>query len=147
MSHLSALRPSSVSRRAWLSAGALWLTLGIAACSQAANPADKVTLEEARAAVESGKVVLIDVREPQEHATGVAAGARLLPTSQIQQRWGEIPTDPSKPVLIICNTQNRSSRVVQALREQGPKYNHVRYVHGGMSEWAHRGWPMVAPGK
>jgi rhodanese-related sulfurtransferase len=46
-------------------------------------------------------------------------------------------------VLIICNTQNRSSKVVQAMKEAG--WNNVRYVHGGMSDWAQKGWPMVKP--
>ncbi len=102
-----------------------------------------VSLEEARAAWESGRALLIDIREPSEHATGVAAGALLLPMSQISRRLAEIPTDPAKPVLLICNTQNRSSRTLNALRERG--YGHVRFVNGGMSEWAKRGWPMVAP--
>ena len=37
-----------------------------------------------------------------------------------------------------------SARAVwQALREQG--YTNVRYVEGGMSEWARRGLPLVKP--
>ncbi|MGD9834084.1 MAG: rhodanese-like domain-containing protein [Piscinibacter sp.] len=102
-----------------------------------------VSLEEARAAWESGRALLIDIREPNEHATGVAAGALLLPMSQIGRRLAEIPVAPDEPVLLICNTQNRSSRTLRALRERG--YGHVRFVNGGMSEWAKRGWPMVAP--
>jgi rhodanese-related sulfurtransferase len=87
---------------------------------------------------------MIDIREPNEHATGVARGARLLPMSQLGQRLPEISTDPKQPVLLICNTQNRSSRTLKALRERG--YANVRFVEGGMSEWARRGWPMVKPG-
>lgn len=102
-----------------------------------------VSLEEARAAWESGRALLIDIREPNEHATGVAAGALLLPMSQIGRRLAEIPVVADKPVLLICNTQNRSSRTLRALRERG--YGHVRFVNGGMSEWAKRGWPMVTP--
>jgi rhodanese-related sulfurtransferase len=45
--------------------------------------------------------------------------------------------------LLICNTQNRSRAVTQALQEQG--FSNIRYVDGGMSEWARRGWPMVKP--
>jgi rhodanese-related sulfurtransferase len=90
---------------------------------------------------EAGRALLIDIREPQEHATGVAAGAHLLPMRQLSQRIHEIPTRPDQPVLLICNTQNRSKATLRALREQG--YSHVRYVDGGMSEWARRGWPMV----
>ena len=88
-------------------------------------------------------MVLIDIREPIEHAGGVADGAKLLPMRQLASRLDEIPVDPAKPVLLICNTQNRSSATLRALRERG--YGHVRYVQGGMSEWARRGWPMVKP--
>lgn len=118
---------------AWL-AGAAW----------SADNADAVSLEAARAELAAGRVVLIDIREPEEHATGVAPGARLLPMRQLSRRLAEIPTDPGKPVLLICNTQNRSSATLRALRERG--YTHVRYVTGGMSEWARRGWPLVKPG-
>ena len=128
------------------------LLLGIAAVlADSANagrhlPADGdvVSLDQARTEFEAGRAILIDIREPDEHATGVAPGAMLLPMRQLGRRLAEIPTDPSRPVLLICRTQNRSSATLRALREHG--YGHVRYVHGGMSEWARRGWPMVKPG-
>ena len=41
------------------------------------------------------------------------------------------------------NRYNRSSKVVQAMREAG--WTNVRYVHGGMSTWAKNGWPMIKP--
>ena len=108
-----------------------------------AQPGDSVPLDMARDALEAGAAVLIDIREPQEHARGVAQGARLLPLSQVRQRLGEIPTDPAQPVLLICNTQNRSATLLRALREHGSA--HVRYVQGGMSGWVQRGWPVVLP--
>ena len=107
--------------------------------------ASSVTLADARAQVAAGTAILIDIREPHEHANGVAPGARLLPTSQLNRRFGEIPTDATRPVLLICHTQNRSSAVQRALRNMNG-YDHVWYVDGGMSEWARRGWPMVRPG-
>jgi rhodanese-related sulfurtransferase len=105
--------------------------------------AHSVTLEEARLAVEQGRAVLIDLREPFEHATGVAAGAQLLPMRQLAQRLHEIPRDIAVPVYLVCATQNRSRATLNALHNQG--LTHVRYVHGGMTEWARRGWPMVQP--
>lgn len=111
--------------------------------SRAATGLDAVSLDTARTEHEAGRAILIDIREPAEHATGVAAGARRLPMSQLSARLGEIPLDPNKPVFLICNTQNRSSATLRALRQRG--YAHVRYVNGGMSEWARRGWPMVKP--
>ena len=124
-------------------AAALCVTVLLAACSDTQASADVVSLDVARAELEAGRAVLIDIREPEEHATGVAPGAQLLPMRQLSRRLAEIPVDPAQPVLLICNTQNRSSATLRALRERG--YGHVRYVNGGMSEWARRGWPMVAP--
>jgi rhodanese-related sulfurtransferase len=123
--------------------GLLGLPAG-AASSPPAPAADRVSLDEARAAHEAGQALLIDIREPEEHASGVAPGAQLLPMRQLGRRLGEIPLDPARPVLLICRTQNRSSATLKALRERG--YGHVRYVDGGMQEWARRGWPMVKPG-
>jgi len=117
--------------------------LAAAGCSQASANSDVVSLETARAEFEAGRALLIDIREPAEHATGEAAGAQMLPMRQLGARLDEIPLDPAQPVLLICNTQNRSKATLQALRERG--YGHVRYVSGGMSEWARRGWPMVKP--
>jgi rhodanese-related sulfurtransferase len=134
--------PLLTSRRNTLAVVALSL-FGVG-CGAAKPDANAVSLETARAEHEAGRAVLIDIREPDEHATGVAAGAKLLPMSRLAGRIGEIPTDPTRPVLLICNTQNRSSRTLKALRERG--YSHVKYVDGGMSEWARRGWPMVKPG-
>lgn len=113
-----------------------------------AQRADEVvSLDEAKRLRETAKAVLIDIREPAEHATGVAAGALLIPTSQLGRRVAEIPLSADQPVLLICDTQGRSSRVLRALRQQlgEQRYAHVRYVQGGMREWAKRGWPMVKP--
>lgn len=124
--------------------------LGLAAaaalvgCRGETVPTPSVSLESARAEHEAGRAILIDIREPTEHATGVAAGARLLPMSQLAARVGEIPTGSDMPVLLICHTQNRSSATLRALRERGG-FGHLSFVEGGMSGWARRGWPMVPP--
>lgn len=120
------------------------LLLAAQGCSGAdGNAGASVSLEQAREALQRQQAVVFDIREPAEHASGVAAGMRLLPMSQFGARLAEIPNDPQQPVLLICNTQNRSSKAVATLRERG--YQNVRYVQGGMSRWAANGWPMVAP--
>ena len=121
-----------------ISAGLLML-----GCSEPVNSADRVTLEQARADHEAGKVMLVDIRESREHKTGVAAGAVLLPMSELPQKLSLLPKNPDQEVLLICNTQNRSKATLQKLKEQG--YQNIRYVDGGMSQWAAKGWPMVAP--
>lgn len=135
--------PVGTLTRRHLTLAALGLGLSVLAWGSQAASADSVTLDAARAEHEAGRVTLIDIREPNEHATGVAKGARLLPMSQIGARLGEIPNATDKPVLLICNTQNRSSRTLAGLRQQG--FKNVRFVEGGMSEWNRRGWPVVKP--
>ncbi|MDO8318968.1 rhodanese-like domain-containing protein [Rhodoferax sp.] len=135
--------PAVIHTRRSLSLLVLGLGLTLAACSPQTVATDSVTLDFARAELEAGRVILIDIREPNEHALGVAKGAQLLPMRQLGTRLSEIPTTTDKPVLLICNTQNRSSSTLAALRERG--YPHVRYVQGGMSEWMRRGWPVVKP--
>lgn len=119
------------------------LLLGMAANAMAQAGAPFVSLEAARAAIEQSSQIVIDIREPDEHATGVAKGAVLIPMSQLGKRLAELPQPAKQPFLVICNTQNRSSRVVEQLRTMG--YTNASYVKGGMSLWAARGWPMVKP--
>lgn len=121
----------------------LVLALGLLQACSAEVSLPHVSLEQARTEHEAGQVLMIDIRESQEHATGVAQGVVLLPMSQVAQRVGEIPNQTDQPVLLICNTQNRSRAVTEALLERG--FTNIRYVDGGMSEWAKRGWPMVKP--
>ena len=77
------------------------VAIGASACTDAIDPADAVSLDLARAELEAGRAILIDIRERDEHATGVANGAVLLPMSQLRSRLAEIPTDPARPVLLI----------------------------------------------
>jgi rhodanese-related sulfurtransferase len=130
-----------ISRR--LAAAVLCLAAVGVAHGQRLTDADSVSLEIARNELESGRSIVFDIREPQEHAGGVAAGMRLLPMRQLAARLNEIPNDPKRPVLLICNTQNRSSATLKFLREKG--YTNVRFVQGGMSEWGKRAWPLVKP--
>jgi rhodanese-related sulfurtransferase len=105
--------------------------------------AQAVPLEQARAEMAAGRAVLVDVREPSEHAQGVAQGARLLPMSQFAARASEVASDKNAPLLLICQTQNRSRNLAETLKAQG--YTRVRYVSGGMREWTQRGLPVVKP--
>jgi rhodanese-related sulfurtransferase len=132
-------RRATMSRRAFFMgvvAAALAMPLAVSAQSMS------VSIDQARAEHDAGQAVLVDIREPDEHRTGVVPGAQLLPMRQLSARLSELPRD--RPVLLICNTQNRSRATLDALRERG--WTNLRYVNGGMSEWNRRGWKTVPPG-
>lgn len=101
-----------------------------------------VTLDDMRLALETGSTIVIDIREPHEHATGVAKDAKLIPMSQLGARLAELPKPGEEDFMVICRTQQRSASVVAQLQSMG--YSNASYVHGGMSGWAMKQWPMVS---
>ena len=103
----------------------------------------QVSLDDARLLLDSGNITVIDIRERNEHATGVAKGMKLIPMSTLDTQLIEILKDPKQSVLLICNTQNRSKKVVLDFQSRG--YSNVQYVIGGMSEWTKRGWALETP--
>jgi rhodanese-related sulfurtransferase len=115
----------------------------LTACFSSQDANESVSLEQAKEMLEAKSALVIDVRETEEHQRGVAAGMQLLPLSQLAQRVNEIPKSSDKTILLICNTQNRSPKAQQILKENG--YQNVKWVQGGMSEWSRRSWPMTKP--
>ena len=105
----------------------------------------QVSLDEVRSLVGNSSVTVLDIREPDEHATGVAKGMKLMPMSTLESRLNELPRNPNSRVLLICNIQNRSSAVAKELRARG--FTNLEYAGGGMSEWAKRGWTLESPSK
>lgn len=122
---------------------AAMIALAVLSVGALAGAPAETDVASARDAAASGRAVLIDIREPDEHAAGVAPWARRLPLSQLASRAAEIPRDTDQPVLLICHTQGRSSKLATVLRKQG--YTNVSVVVGGMKEWQERGYPVVAP--
>ena len=117
--------------------------LMLALQSTAHANAPSVTLEAARTALEKSTATVVDIREPSEQSSGVAKGALLIPMGQISKRLSELPKGDAKPLLVICNTQNRTTKIADQLQAAG--YTNVSYVQGGMSQWTALGWPLVKP--
>lgn len=77
-------------------------------------------------------LVLLDVRESDEHALGTLPGSTLLPLSELSLRVGEL--DPDRPVVCICHHGVRSASVAQALDRLG--FEQVYNLVGGLDRWA-----------
>lgn len=97
----------------------------------------EVTVNEASDAVARG-AVLIDVREPREHAAQRIPGARLIPLGEVPDRIAEIPAEGD--VYVHCKVGARSARAVEFLRSRG-RTNAVN-VGGGIDAWAAAGLPV-----
>jgi len=77
--------------------------------------------------------LLVDVREPAEHAVGAIEGAILVPLAQVgtaRDRWPR-----TRPVVVYCRTGMRSRRAARLLRSLGID---ARSLAGGIEAWHRR---------
>lgn len=88
-------------------------------------------------------VRLIDVREDDERAAGVAQGAEGVPLARLLERPQAFAPLPQAPLLLICASGARSLRAAQALAASG--YARVASVAGGTQRWLAEGLPMASP--
>jgi len=78
--------------------------------------------------------LLIDVREPSEHATSRIDGARLIPLRQLQSHVKSLPKD--RPIVVHCAVGGRSAVAVAMLKVQGFD---ARNLSGGIKAWLKAG--------
>jgi molybdopterin/thiamine biosynthesis adenylyltransferase/rhodanese-related sulfurtransferase len=81
--------------------------------------------------------LLLDVREDNERAVGIAAGAVGLARGLIEQRIQAVAPDPQREILAICGSGKRSLLAVATLRELG--YLRSVSVRGGFARWKAEG--------
>ncbi len=95
---------------------------------------DEVSVQDMKRALEDASlnILVVDVREPEEHAIAHVEGTRLLPLSQMAQRCQEL--DPAQTIYLHCKSGGRSMRTVQFLKQQG--FKNVKSVRGGIDAWA-----------
>ena len=74
--------------------------------------------------------LLIDVREPAEHATSRIEGAELIPLRQLQSHVKRLPKD--RPIVVHCAVGGRSAIAVAMLKVQGFD---ARNLSGGIKAW------------
>jgi phage shock protein E len=82
--------------------------------------------------------LLIDVRTPEEFASGHIEGAVNIPVEELSQRLGEVTHET--PLVVYCRTGNRSATAAQILVNAGygPVFN-----LGGIQSWIAAGYPVV----
>ncbi|MDQ3603731.1 MAG: rhodanese-like domain-containing protein [Actinomycetota bacterium] len=76
--------------------------------------------------------VLLDVREPWEFELARIEGSKLIPMSQLEERFTEL--DPGSESVVICHHGNRSSYVAQALQRTG--FEKVLNLEGGLDAYS-----------
>lgn len=90
--------------------------------------------------LEQGQAVLVDVREPAEHASERIAGSALHPLSAFDPR--SVPGSDGRKLVLYCRTGNRSGQAGRRLLADG--YAEVHHLRGGLVAWTEAGCPVEA---
>lgn len=128
------------------------LVLALSGCSDESK--GNLSAPEAFELVQNNKITLVDIRRPDEwRQTGTAQGVKTINMLHPQGMTGfaqaldqAVGGDRSAPIVLICRTGNRSSRLAPALAELG--FTNVRHVPEGMvgsshgPGWIARGLPV-----
>jgi|SRR5580658_1137695 rhodanese-related sulfurtransferase len=96
-----------------------------------------LTPQEVADGVKAGRIVLVDVREPNETAVERFPGAVLVPLSSFDP--ATIPAPPGSEVVFACRSGRRSTNAALAAQEQGFAYD--GNLAGGILAWKAAGLP------
>jgi rhodanese-related sulfurtransferase len=96
-----------------------------------------LTPEEVARGLTEGRMVLVDVREPNETALERFPGAVLVPLSAFDP--ADIPEPAGREVVFACRSGRRSVTASLAAQEQGFAYG--SHLAGGILAWKAAGLP------
>ena len=97
----------------------------------------EIDIHEAQKRVRNG-ALLVDVREQNEFNESRIPGSILIPLSEFQQRYTELPTD--KELVMQCRSGARSGRASEFLLAND--YTQVVNMAGGILAWNEAGLPV-----
>ena len=78
--------------------------------------------------------LLLDCRDPEEHALSRIAGSMLIPMGDIPARLPELEAHADRTIVVHCHHGVRSLRVTTYLRQQG--FDRVTSMKGGIERWS-----------
>lgn len=100
------------------------------------NQLPEIDATEAARLVGTAEVLLLDVREDDEWASGHAPAASHAILARLDP--AAVPRD--RPVIVVCRSGKRSAQATPALLGTG---HQARNLTGGMQSWAAAGLPVV----
>jgi rhodanese-related sulfurtransferase len=98
----------------------------------------ELTPAEVKSLLDAGKILLIDVREPQEYAAERIPGALLYPLSTFDPAL--LPADEGRQVVFHCAAGGRSLTAARTRIASGQPGTHLA---GGIGAWKAQGLPVI----
>ena len=103
------------------------------------EPYWRISLEEAKAMMDGGNAAVIDVREPDEWASGHVAGAIHIPVDDVGARIDELPAD--KDLLFICAMGVRSGLACEMAAAMNLDTDRLFNIEEGTPAWIQGNYP------
>ncbi|MEL3890035.1 rhodanese family protein [Ferrovibrio sp. MS7] len=97
-----------------------------------------ITADRLKTLMDAGQTVLIDIREPSEHAREHILGARLAPLSAFDQH--DFDRDKDKIAVFHCKSGNRTAMNAAKLAAAG--FREAYILQGGLDAWRKAGLPL-----
>lgn len=105
---------------------------GSATCASPHPDIDSLSTRELRSLLADGfDGLVLDVREPHEHALASIPQARLLPLASLSAQLDTLPRD--RAILVLCKSGDRSATAVRLLLKHG--FPQARNISGGIDAW------------
>ena len=102
-----------------------------------ADEVTNLTVDEVAAGLREGRMLLVDVREPNETAMERYPGAAIVPLSSFDP--SDIPDPQGKQVVFACRSGRRSITASVAAQDAG--YPYTSPLAGGILAWKAAGQP------
>jgi rhodanese-related sulfurtransferase len=104
-----------------------------------ADEVTNLTPQEVAEGVRAGRMLLVDVREPNETAVESFPGAVIVPLSAFDP--SAIPDPQGKEVVFACRSGRRSITASVAAQDAG--YPYKSHMAGGILAWKQAGLPTT----
>lgn len=100
---------------------------------------------EATQLINHRNAIVVDLRDEKDFALGSLTGARNVPVAKLKERGTELARFKARPVLLVCEAGQQSTRAVADLKALGFDEAHV--LAGGVAAWKQAGLPLVQAGR
>jgi len=102
----------------------------------------EISQDEFRQWLAQGKdIVILDVREANDHAHSRIEGAVNIPRGVLELEIEDTVPDRHKTIVAYCGGGGRSAMAADTLQQMG--YDHVYSLQGGYKQWKEKPYPTI----